>query len=99
AIDSQGRGLVGYADGCPNCSNTFSGQSAASHGTITRQSGGRRLFKAFDPNPVEPVPPAAPQLISAVRGSGGVLITWLQPDNGGSPVLGYNVYRGAASGT
>src|SRR6202165_1276748 len=46
-VDSQGRVLVGYADGCQNCNNTFQGQSAASHGTIARQSGGRRLFQFF----------------------------------------------------
>jgi hypothetical protein len=98
AIDSEGRGLVGYADGCPNCNNVFQGQSGASHGTVTRQSGGRRLFHAFDP--VEPMPPAAPQMVSAIRQSpSGALITWLEPDNGGSPITGYNVYRGTTSGT
>lgn len=96
AIDSQGRGLIGYADGCPNCTNTFTAQSADSHGTVTRQSGGRRLFAFFDP--MEPGLPASPQLVSAVTTPGGALITWLEPDNGGSPITGYNVYRGTASG-
>jgi len=98
AIDSEGRGLVGYADGCVNCNNTFVGQSGASHGTIARQSGGRRLFAFFDP--IEPMPPAAPQMVSAVRESpSGALVTWLEPDNGGSPITGYNVYRSTTSGT
>lgn len=96
AIDSQGRGLIGYADGCPNCTNTFTAQSGDSHGTVTRQSGGRRLFAFFDP--VEPGLPASPQLVSAVTNAGGALITWLEPDNGGSPITGYNVYRGTTSG-
>jgi len=96
AIDSQGRGLIGYADGCPNCTNTFTAQSADSHGTVTRQSGGRRLFAFFDP--VEPALPAAPQLVSAVTTSSGALITWLEPDNGGSPITAYNVYRSTTSG-
>src|SRR5262249_27626960 len=48
-VDAEGRGVLGYADGCVNCTNTFDGQSGASHGTIARQSGGRRLFAAFDP--------------------------------------------------
>ena len=76
AIDSQGRGLVGYADGCVNCGNTFQSQSSSSHGTVTRQSGGRRLFSFFDP--AEPSVPAAPQLLSATLQSppgGGALIT------------------------
>ena len=96
AIDREGRGLVGYADGCVNCANSFQGQSSASHGTVTRQSGGRRLFSHFDP--VEPAPPAAPQLVSALRQSSGAVITWLEPDNGGSPITSYNIYRGTTSG-
>ena len=100
AIDSQGRGLVGWADGCVNCSNTFTGQSSAAHGTATRQSGGRRLFAFFDP--VEPAVPAAPQLLTAVRVAGppaGVLVSWLKPDNGGSTITGYNIYRSTTSNT
>ena len=99
AIDSEGRGLVGWADGCVNCANTFTGQSNAAHGTVTRQSGGRRLFVFFDP--AEPSVPAAPQLRSATlqpAPTAGALITWLEPDNGGSPITGYKVYRGTTSG-
>jgi uncharacterized repeat protein (TIGR01451 family) len=96
AVDAEGRGLLGYADGCIDCNNTFQGQSAASHGTIARQSGGRRLFAHFDP--IEPMPPAAPQMVSAVTQANGAVVTWLEPDNGGSPITGYNVYRGTKSG-
>ena len=98
-IDAEGRPVLGYDDGCVNCDNDYGhgGQSGDSHGTVARQSGGRRLFAAFDP--IEPMPPAAPQLVSAVRQSGGgVLITWLEPDNGGSPITGYNIYRSTTSG-
>jgi len=98
AIDSEGRGLVGYADGCVSCGNAFQAQSSASHGTITRQSGGRRLFSFFDPP--ETAVPLAPQMVSAaIQSPSGVLVTWLQPDNGGSPITGYNVYRSTTSGT
>ena len=99
-IDREGRVLVAYADGCVNCVNTQSTQSNAAHGTIARQSGGRRLFSAFDP--VEPAQPGAPQVVSATRVTTpipGVLITWLQPDNSGSPITGYNIYRSNSSGT
>jgi len=96
SVDALGRGVLGYADGCVNCGNTFQGQSSASHGTVARQSGGRRLFAAFDP--VEPTVPAAPQLVSATTQPGGTLVSWLEPDNGGSPITGYNVYRGTTSG-
>jgi PKD domain len=96
SVDALGRGVLGYADGCVNCGNTFQGQSSASHGTVARQSGGRRLFAAFDP--VEPTVPAAPQMVSATTQPGGTLVSWLEPDNGGSPITGYNVYRGTTSG-
>ena len=96
AIDSQGRVLLGYADGCVNCSNTFQSQSSSSHGTVTRQSGGRRLFQLFDP--IEPAVPANPQMVSAVNSGTSALVTWLEPDNGGSPITGYNIYRGTTSG-
>jgi len=99
SVDAEGRVVIGYDDGCVNCDNNFNdgGQSGDSHGTVARQSGGRRLFAAFDP--IEPMPPAAPQLVSAVRQSNGsVLITWLEPDNGGSPITGYNIYRSTTSG-
>jgi PKD domain len=95
-VDAEGRGLVGYADGCVDCGNSFDTQSSANHGTIARQSGGRRLFAHFDP--VEPMPPASPQLISAVTQANGNLVTWLEPDNGGSPITGYNVWRSTTSG-
>jgi PKD repeat protein len=101
-VDSEGRVLVAYADGClpANCNPAQTTQSTSSKGTIARQSGGRRLFSAFDP--AEPAVPAAPQLLSAARVSNpapGVLVSWLEPDNGGSPVTGYNIYRGPTSGT
>lgn len=99
SVDAEGRVVVGYDDGCVNCDNNYShgGQSGDSHGTVARQSGGRRLFAAFDP--IEPMPPASPQLVSAKRQSNGsVLITWLEPDNGGSAISGYNIYRSTTSG-
>ena len=48
-VDAQGRGVLAYADGCIGCTNTYVSQSQSSHGTIARQSGGRRLFAFFDP--------------------------------------------------
>jgi hypothetical protein len=99
SIDAEGRGVLGYDDGCVNCDNDYShgGQSGDSHGTVARQSGGRRLFAAFDP--IEPMPPASPQLVSAVRQGTNVLVTWLEPDSGGSPITGYNIYRSTTSGS
>jgi PKD domain-containing protein/S-layer family protein/BACON domain-containing protein/fibronectin type III domain protein len=100
-VDKQGRVLVALADGCvaPGCKEnppSPSGSSRSALGTIIRQSGGRRLFSAFDP--VEPAQPAAPRLISATRDSSGVTITWFEPDNSGSPLTGYKIYRGTTRG-
>jgi hypothetical protein len=99
-IDSQGRAIGSFTDGCiaPGCN--ASSPPSASHNslaTIVRQSGGPRLFAAFDP--VEPTRPAAPQLVSATAiTGGGVLVSWLEPDDGGSPITAYNISRGTASG-
>lgn len=96
-VDAEGRGVLGLSDGCVNCTNTsVSGDSNAAQGLIARQSGGPRLFSAFDP--VEPAAPAAPQVLSATIQDDGVLISWIEPDNGGSPITAYRIYRGASSG-
>ncbi len=47
AVDKEGRVLIGYADGCINCTDPSS--SHASKATIARQVNGRRLFAAYDP--------------------------------------------------
>ena len=101
-VDSQGRGLLSFADGCVNCTNSSTASdSVADQATVARQSGGPRLFSHFDP--VEPAPPANPQAVSAVKGTDGVLVSWLEPDNGGNPavypITGYNIYRGTSTGT
>ena len=88
-----------YADGCSGACVTSTRVADNTHtakATIARQSGGRRLFSAFDT--VEPAPPAAPQVLGAVRASGVVTVSWLEPDNGGSPITGYRVYRSTTSG-
>jgi len=44
-------------------------------------------------------PPSEPQDLLATAGNGYVNLTWAEPSSdGGSPVVGYRVYRGAASG-
>jgi hypothetical protein len=99
-IDAEGRVLVGYPDGCitQTCINNTPAQGAhpndyAALGTIARQSGGRRLFAANDP--VEPGVPAAPQVTAARDVNNVVHVMWTTPDDGGSPITGYKIYRGS----
>src|SRR5205085_5015866 len=103
-IDAQGRVVVAYPDGCitPSCINNITAPGAhgpndyTALGTIARQAGGRRLFAAFDPVP-EPSVPAAPQVM-AVRNGSVIHVTWSTPDNGGSPITMYKIFRGTPGG-
>ncbi len=101
AVDSRGRSVAVYADGCnfdhpcinitDNSVDRTQNQSTARL-TIIRQRGGSRLFSAFDPGG-----PAAPNLSPPVEvedGKKGYGLTWATPDNGGSKLLSYRIYRG-----
>jgi hypothetical protein len=107
-LDSQGRIEVGFAKGClasANCTLATASQhgapypeSVASKAAVARQSGGMRMFAAFDP-PAQAAP-GSPKLDSAKVDpvTGAVNVAWEAPDNGGSPITVYNVYRGTAAG-
>lgn len=104
-VDARGRILVAYADGCvtPACVSgadkngdgllNARDNDFADKGVIARQTGGRGLSSAFDPPDV--APPAAPQLGAALQGQSAML-AWSTPDDGGSPITGYRVYRNDA---
>lgn len=89
-IDSKGRVLVGYADGCVGSCVNGTENSFTELASIARQSGGRRIISAFDP--VEPTLPGAP-VVTAFSDANGIHLSWQEPDNGGSPITGYKVYR------
>src|SRR6185369_7756481 len=93
-VDKQGRVAIAYADGCTgNCvSAPFSatGNSFTALASIALQSGGKRLFRQYDP--AEPVAPGNPS-VTAVRDSAGIHVSWTEPDSGGSPITGYRLYR------
>lgn len=101
-VDPRGRILVAYADGCvtPACIsgadkngdgavNAFD-NDFAEKAVIARQMGGRGLFAAFDTADVSA--PAAPQLTASLQGQAASL-AWSTPDDGGSAITGYRVYR------
>lgn len=95
-VDAQGRTLVGYPDGCVGrCATRPSGNfpnSYTSRASIARQSGGRRLFVAFDP--AEPNLPGAPRPKAQISSNGGpTVVSWPAADDAGSPITSYNVYR------
>jgi hypothetical protein len=90
-IDTQGRVIASNSIGCSavcvknGTPNTFSKLAG-----IVRQSGGRRMYAAFDP--VEPALPGAP-LLNGYRTNQFVYLSWPGADGGGLPVTGYNVYQ------
>ncbi|PYK17539.1 MAG: hypothetical protein DME56_15025, partial [Verrucomicrobia bacterium] len=65
-------------------------------GVIARQSGGMRMFAAFDP--AIPTVPGAPKATGTANQDGTATLNWSAPDNGGSAVTAYNIYRSIKGG-
>ncbi|MEO7723101.1 MAG: hypothetical protein ABIU29_00200, partial [Chthoniobacterales bacterium] len=86
-------------DGCvtPACIDGSAGNDKTAYMRVARQSGGKPIFSQFDPNPPEPVLPKAPCL-SGTRSPSEVILNWKAPDNGGSDILFYKIYRSNVSG-
>ena len=90
--DTQGRIIASNSIGCSAACPQHGGPNTFSKlAGIVRQSGGRRMYAQFDP-PAEPTVPAAP-LLSGYRNNQSVSLSWAEPDNGGSAITSYNVYR------
>jgi PKD domain len=97
-IDKEGRILVAGEDGCVGPCVQGGGNSFSSKGFITRQSGGKRMLAAFDPT--EPALAGAPLVSATINAANTqISLTWPVPDNGGSDITGYNVYRIAGAGS
>ncbi|MFN2599017.1 MAG: hypothetical protein ABR563_17735 [Pyrinomonadaceae bacterium] len=107
-IDGKGRVLAAYADGCtsPQCvqGNDLNGDGkldgndndGSQLATIIRQSGGKGLFARFDSELVTSLP-GAPLLVAEHDGKTAFL-SWSVPDDGGSAITAYKVYRGTTAG-
>ena len=96
SVDRQGRVLIGYADGCLDACIASGPNTFSALATISRQVNGRGLFAAYDRHTV----PAAPNL--SAKAIGGTppsnLLTWQAPNDGGSSITGYKLYRRAGTG-
>jgi hypothetical protein len=95
-VDKEGRVLVGYQDGCMGDCVSGGPNLNTKKGVIARQSGGRRMFAAYDV--AEPALPGAPLVTASINPNGSAVnLSWASPDNGGSPITSYRVYRRAGS--
>jgi hypothetical protein len=101
-IDDKGRPAFAYSDGCVgDCVGNPDVNSFTAHMRLARQSGGRTLFASQDgltDNPGAPILPKAPCL-SGTRDPGGSRLKWIAPNNGGSDILYYKVFRGTEAGS
>ncbi|HYG11817.1 MAG TPA: hypothetical protein VD835_17860, partial [Pyrinomonadaceae bacterium] len=93
-IDKRGRILVGYDDGCIGACVQGPPNSFSAKAVIARQSGGKRMFAAFDPPAVSL---AGAPAVAASRSGSTVNLSWSAPDNGGSAITAYKVYRRSGS--
>jgi hypothetical protein len=93
-VDAKGRVLIGYADGCVGGCVNGGTNSATALATIARETAGKGLFASFDTQVGIPAAPA----VEATQTGGTVHLTWSTPDDHGTPILGYHIYRGIAGG-
>src|SRR2546423_618899 len=60
--------------------------------TIARQAGGKGLLAQFDGQFPEPLAPHA-ACLTGRRDDQASYLNWTAPDNGGSDIISYNIYR------
>ncbi|MEY2482575.1 MAG: hypothetical protein QOK24_1103 [Verrucomicrobiota bacterium] len=97
-IDKEGRVLVAGVDGCVGACVQGGANSFTAKGFITRQSGGKRMLAQFDPS--EPALAGAPGIRATIdAGKTKVQLAWDTPDDGGSAITGYKIYRKAGAGS
>jgi hypothetical protein len=97
-IDKEGRVLFAGEDGCIGACVQGGANSFTAKGFITRQSGGKRMLAQFDPS--EPALAGAPGIRATIDAAKTkVQLAWDTPDDGGSTLTGYNIYRKAGAGS
>jgi len=97
-MDDQGRVLFGYNDGCVSktCRQSNGAQNDfVAYWTVARQYGGKSLLADFDP--VEPAPPEMPYL-DGKRNQWNTVLNWRAPNDNGSEITSYQVFRGDSAG-
>ncbi|HET9793918.1 MAG TPA: PKD domain-containing protein [Thermoanaerobaculia bacterium] len=96
-VDDKGRVLYGYSDGCvtAGCIAGTAPNDFTAFMRVARQSGGNGLYAGLDP--VEPAAPKPPCL-SGTRDSAAAYLSWKAPDNRGSDIVNYQIFRGTATG-
>jgi hypothetical protein len=96
-IDKQGRVLVAGEDGCIGGCVNGGPNSFTAKAFITRQSGGKRMFQVNDLQTAEPAIPGAPQVSALINATNTAIeLSWPEPDNGGSPITSYKVFRASS---
>src|SRR4029077_9990580 len=100
-IDNKGRVLYGYSDGCvtPACIAGAAPNDFVANMRVARQSGGKTLLASYDGHTdtttaLAPKPPC----LSGTRDTSASHLTWKTPDNGGSAIVNYLIFRGTSSG-
>ena len=93
-IDAKGRVLVSYADGCIGDCVSGGPNSGTDLAAIARQKSGKGLYAKFD----QPLSVPASPLVSGSITGGVAHITWSTPDDRGTPITGYRIYRKKGTG-
>lgn len=88
-VTKDGRIVVAYADGCIGACIASTPNSGTDVARIALQTGGKRLYAAFDAPPT--APPAAPD-IEATWVPPNVTLTWSEPESP-APITGYRIDR------
>ena len=90
-VEREGRVVVAYADGCIGDCVKQRPNSFTEVATVARQVNGKRLFASFDQLTV----PAAPLVEAKLDANNNSLVhlSWSAPDDHGSPITGYKIYR------